>query len=64
MTSAVQAFAANGPFRGKLEEADARDIVWTLTSPEVFLLLRRERSWSKEKYAEWLANTLIRELLP
>jgi AcrR family transcriptional regulator len=64
MTSAVQAFAANGPFRDNMDEADARDIVWTLTSPEVFLLLRRNRGWSKEKYAQWLGNTLIRELLP
>ena len=64
MTSAVQAFAANGPFRANMAEADARDIVWTLTSPEVFLLLRREREWSKEKYTQWLADTLMRELLP
>ena len=64
MTSAVQAFGANGPFRANMAEADARDIVWTLTSPEVFLLLRREREWSKEKYTQWLADTLMRELLP
>jgi AcrR family transcriptional regulator len=64
MTSAVQDFARNGPFRGNMDEAHARDTVWTLTSGEVFLLLTRERGWSKEAYAEWLADSLIRLLLP
>ena len=64
MTSAVQDIAANGPFRDNLEEAYARDTVWTLTSGEVFLLLTRDRGWSKEKYAQWLAEMLIRALLP
>jgi AcrR family transcriptional regulator len=63
MTFAVQQFAANGPFREKIDDAYATDIVWTLTSPEVFLLLMRNRGWSKEKYAEWLADMLIRVLL-
>lgn len=64
MTSAVRDIAANGPLREKIDDTDARDIVWTLTSPEVFLLLTRERRWSKEKYAQWLTDTLIKELLP
>ena len=64
MTFAVQQIAANGSFREKIDEDDARDTVWALTSPEVFLLLTRDRSWSKEKYAQWLADTLIKALLP
>jgi AcrR family transcriptional regulator len=64
MTFAVQQIAANGPFREKMDEADARDTVWTLTSGEVFLLLTQGRGWSKEKYAQWLADMLIRALLP
>jgi AcrR family transcriptional regulator len=64
MTLAVQQFAANGPFRENMEEEDARDTVWTLTSPEVFLLLTRGRGWSKEKYAQWLAEMLTKALLP
>jgi AcrR family transcriptional regulator len=64
MTLAVQQIAANGPFREKMDEADARDIVWTLTSAEVFLLLTRQRGWPKEKYAVWLADMLIKALIP
>jgi len=64
MTVAVQQIASNGPFREKKDEAYATDIVWTMTSPEVFLLLTRDLGWSKEKYARWLADTLARLLLP
>ena len=63
MAVAVQQITSNGPLREK-DEALSTDTVWTLTSPEVFLLLTRDRSWSKEKYAEWLADTLTRALLP
>lgn len=63
MTSAVQQIAANGPFRENMDEVYATDIVWTLTSPEVFLLLTRDLGWPKEKYAHWLADTLARVLL-
>jgi AcrR family transcriptional regulator len=64
MTLAVQQIAANGPFRENMDEARARDTVWTLTSGEVFLLLTRDRGWTKEQYADWLADMLIRALLP
>jgi AcrR family transcriptional regulator len=64
MTFAVQQIAANGPFQEKIDETYARDTVWTLTSPEVFLLLTRDRGWSKERYAGWLADILIKALLP
>ena len=64
MFFAVRQIAANGPFRENMDEGYARDIVWTLTSPDVFLLLTRDRGWSKEKYAQWLADMLTRALLP
>jgi AcrR family transcriptional regulator len=64
MTLAVQQVAANGPFRENMDEGYARDTIWTLTSPEVFLLLTRDRGWSKEQYAQWLADMLIKALLP
>jgi hypothetical protein len=63
MAFAVRQFTANGPLREK-NEASATDTVWTLTSPEVFLLLTRERGLSKKQYAEWLADKLTRLLLP
>jgi len=63
MAFAVKQFTANGPLREK-DAASATDTVWTLTSPEVFLLLTRERGLSKKEYAEWLADKLARALMP
>jgi AcrR family transcriptional regulator len=64
MSLAVEQVAANGPFRENVDKAYATNTVWTLTSPEVFLLLTQGRGWSKEKYTQWLADTLIQVLLP
>ena len=64
MAVAVQQIAANGPFRDNMDEEYATDTVWTLASPEVFLLLTRDLGWPKDKYAQWLTETLISVLLP
>jgi AcrR family transcriptional regulator len=64
MSRFVAWVAANGPFRAGITEADAAAIVWSLTSSEVHRLLRVERAWTRERYAEWLAQTLTRTLLP
>lgn len=64
MAFAVRQIASNGPLQEIMDEAYATDSVWTLTSPEVFLLLTRDRGWSKEKYAQWLADALTKVLLP
>ncbi|HNB41871.1 MAG TPA: TetR family transcriptional regulator [Anaerolineales bacterium] len=63
MAYAVKVFSANGTLRVK-DEASATETVYTLTSPEVFLLLTRERGLSKEEYIDWLADILTRALLP
>ncbi|HEY0831997.1 MAG TPA: helix-turn-helix domain-containing protein [Candidatus Dormibacteraeota bacterium] len=54
---------AKGPLRGGMTAEEAAAIVWTLASPEVNGLLRRDRRWSKERYVAWLADTLARTLL-
>jgi len=62
LTRFVQFVASNGPLRMTVPEAG--ELVWTMTSPEVFLLLTRDRGWSPEKYASWLEESLKRLLLP
>ena len=64
MTHVVQHLANHGPLRDGLTEGQAADIVWTLTSPEVFRLLREDRAWSQKQYIEWLIDSLSRLLLP
>ena len=64
MTVFVQRVAANGGLREGVETSTAAELVWTITSPEVFLLLTRDRAYSAEQYAAWLQTTLTRLLLP
>ena len=45
-----------------LSRQRAIDIVWTLTSPEVFDRLIRQRSWSASEYERWLGNAMIAAL--
>jgi AcrR family transcriptional regulator len=41
----------------------ARDVVWTLISPEVYRMLVLERGWSGESYEQWLTSSLTAALL-
>jgi hypothetical protein len=41
----------------------ATDVFWALVSPSVLLGLCRERGWTSEQYADWLADSVRRLLL-
>jgi AcrR family transcriptional regulator len=58
----VDALAVNGPLR--LEEDEAVETVWALTSPELHQLLIRMRGWTRQRYRDWLATSLAELLLP
>jgi AcrR family transcriptional regulator len=58
----VDALRRNGLLR--LDRDAATDAVWALTSPELHQLLTRVRGWDQERYADWLADTVARALLP
>lgn len=64
MTAVVHKVATHSSLRTDLTEAQAAEIVWTLTSPEVFTLLTIDRGWSKAQYSHWLGDSLVRLLLP
>lgn len=53
-----------GPLRTGMTVAGAAELSWTLASPEVHRLLRREQQWSKARFARWLAASLTTLLLP
>jgi AcrR family transcriptional regulator len=57
----THALAANGALR--LDEQEAVETVWALTSPELHQLLRRLRGWSQRRYRSWLADSLTELLL-
>jgi AcrR family transcriptional regulator len=64
MTLFAQALHDEGHLRRGLSAAEARDVLWTLNSAELFQLLVLERSWSPERYGRWVADALIAALLP
>ncbi|MHC9296005.1 TetR family transcriptional regulator [Mycobacterium sp. LTG2003] len=42
---------------------DAVDVVWLATDPVLFDRLVRVRGWTVRRFADWLGETLVRELL-
>jgi AcrR family transcriptional regulator len=62
IATVVSWVAAHGPLR--LPEEEATAITWTLTSPEVHQMLRDTWEWPRERYEQWLRETLTSSLLP
>jgi len=60
----VAMLAGRGALRPDLSIEEARDGLWTLTSLAVFDKLVGSRGWTVERYERWLADALIRFLLP
>lgn len=62
MTMFAAHLAATGGLRVDADEA--RDVLWTCISVEVYDLLVNQRGWSLPRYADWLDRTLAASLLP
>lgn len=60
----AQLLADRGALRPDLSVEEARDLLWTLNSLAVHDLLVLRCRWSPERYRDWLAGALARELLP
>ncbi len=56
--------AANGSLRNGGDVAAAAETVWTLASPEAYRLLTGDRGWTRERYVQWLEDSLAALLLP
>jgi hypothetical protein len=41
---------------------EARDLLWTFTSRDVYRILVVERGWSSDHYERWLGDTLVAQL--
>jgi AcrR family transcriptional regulator len=52
-----------GVLRHELSSEEAIDVLWTLTSYDLYRMLVVERHWSPERYETWLTNLLIQQLL-
>jgi len=56
--------AERGALRAEVDAEEARDLVWTLCSLAIYDALVGARGWTEERYRDWLAEVLVRELLP
>jgi AcrR family transcriptional regulator len=55
--------AATGRLRAGLSVSAVADIIWSMNSPEFYLLLVDQRGWSDEEFERWLADAWQRLLL-
>ena len=55
--------AATGRLRADLSVTKVADIVWSMNSPEFYLLLVEQRGWSPAAYERWLGDAWMRLLL-
>jgi AcrR family transcriptional regulator len=63
MTFFVSQLKRLGSLREGLSVEQAAETVWAISSGEVYHMLTVDRSWTKEQYVHWLADTLGRVLL-
>jgi len=59
----AKSLIATGRVRPKLNETVVADVLWTMNSPEFYLLLVGQRGWSPQEFAAWLADAWIRLFL-
>lgn len=53
-----------GDLRDGVTLAQARDVLWTYSSPELYELLVLRRGWGLERYGRFIAEAMIAALLP
>ena len=63
MTMFAEHLAGGGHLRRGVTTDEARDVLWTHNSVELWDLLVRQRNWSDTRYGTWVAHQLIAALL-
>jgi TetR/AcrR family transcriptional regulator, regulator of autoinduction and epiphytic fitness len=61
--SLISQLAELGALKPGLSVEEATDIEFTLSSPETYRLMTRERGWRPQRFEEWLAETSATLLL-
>ena len=62
-TAFTDHLAELGALKPGVTRQHARDVVWTLISPDVYRMLVLERGWSGRRYEQWLTCSLISAVL-
>ncbi len=63
MTMFAAHLAANGHLRAAVSSEEARDVLWTHNSVELWDLLVNQRGWTNERFGRWVGQQLIAALL-
>jgi prophage antirepressor-like protein len=64
MTHFARALHEGGHLRPDVSMDEARDVLWTLNSPELYEVLVLQRGWTAERYGRWVVDALVAALLP
>jgi AcrR family transcriptional regulator len=64
MTQFARNLHEDGHLRPGVSVEEARDVLWTFNSVELYDLLVIQRGWARERYGRWIAEALISALLP
>jgi AcrR family transcriptional regulator len=64
MTTNARHLDDTGHLRPGLSLAEAADLLWTYSSPELYELLVLKRGWTPERYGRFVADSMIAALLP
>jgi AcrR family transcriptional regulator len=64
MEQNAQTLFERGDLRDGMTLEQARDILWTMSSPELYELLVLRRGWSIDRFAAFQAEQMIAALLP
>lgn len=59
----VEDMFKKGGFHPELTLAQVRDILWTLTSRDLYRMLVVERGWTSDAYEQWLSELLVKSLV-
>ena len=63
ISTAVESLMGKPGARAGIPVAEATDVVYALLSPELFLVLTRDREWSPTSWERWVYDTLAAQLV-
>lgn len=64
MTQHAQRLSEHGHLRPDVTIAEARDVLWLYSAPDLYDLLVQQRGWSLDQYGEWIGRAYVAALLP
>jgi hypothetical protein len=64
MTMFAKRLHRDGDLAPGISEQQARDVLWTYNSAEIYELLVLERGWTPRRYGNWIGRQLTAALLP